>query len=47
MQTILYTHDACLEHDPGAHHPESPARLRAVLAAMEAEEFQNLDRRPA
>ncbi|MCG8547085.1 MAG: histone deacetylase family protein [Alphaproteobacteria bacterium] len=47
MQTILYTHDACLEHDPGEHHPESPARLRAVLAAMEAEEFQHLDRRPA
>ncbi len=47
MQTILYTHQACLEHDPGDHHPECPARLRAVLAALEAEEFQHLDRREA
>ena len=32
MTTLLYTHPACLEHDPGRHHPELPARLRAVLA---------------
>ena len=31
MTTLLYTHSACLEHDPGPYHPESPARLRAVL----------------
>ena len=35
MTTLLYTHPACLDHDPGRHHPESPARLRAVLAALE------------
>ena len=28
MTTLLYTHAACLEHDPGQYHPESPARLR-------------------
>ena len=34
MTTLLYTHPACLEHDPGSHNPESPARLRAVLEAL-------------
>jgi acetoin utilization deacetylase AcuC-like enzyme len=47
MTTLLYTHPACLDHDPGAHHPESPARLRAVLAALEGEEFAGLERREA
>jgi len=47
MTTLLYTHPACLEHDPGQYHPESPARLRAVLAALEAPEFARLDRREA
>ncbi|MBO0738874.1 MAG: histone deacetylase family protein, partial [Alphaproteobacteria bacterium] len=44
MTTLLYTHPACLEHDPGKHHPESPARLRAVLAALERPEFARLER---
>lgn len=47
MTTLLYTHPACLQHDPGPHHPESPARLRAVLAALEAAEFSGLERREA
>jgi acetoin utilization deacetylase AcuC-like enzyme len=47
MATLLFTHPACLEHDPGAHHPESPARLRAVLAALKAPEFGALARREA
>jgi acetoin utilization deacetylase AcuC-like enzyme len=47
MTTHLYTHPACLEHDPGRHHPESPARLRAVLAALDAAEFDGLERREA
>ena len=47
MNTLLLTHKACIEHDPGIHHPECPARLRAVLNALEAEEFQLLDRREA
>ena len=45
MSTILYTHAACVEHDPGPMHPESPTRLRAVMAALETEEFAWLDRR--
>ena len=47
MTTLLFSHPACIEHDPGDFHPESPARLRAVLAALEAEEFALLERRPA
>ena len=38
------THPACLEHDPGPFHPESPDRLRAVLAALDAPEFSGLRR---
>jgi acetoin utilization deacetylase AcuC-like enzyme len=47
MTTLLYSHPACLEHDPGRHHPESAARLRAVLAALEDPEFARLERREA
>ena len=32
----IYTHAACLAHDTGPDHPERPARLRAVLHALEA-----------
>ena len=44
MTTLLYTHPACLDHDPGRHHPESPARLRAVLEALDDPEFARLVR---
>ena len=47
MTTLLYTHPVCLEHDPGLHHPESPARLRAVLAALSGPQFSELERREA
>ncbi len=47
MSTILYTHPACAEHDMGPMHPESPARLRAILEALNAGEFDALDRREA
>jgi acetoin utilization deacetylase AcuC-like enzyme len=33
---LFYTHSACLAHDPGAGHPECPARLEAVLHAVRA-----------
>ncbi|GAB2495403.1 histone deacetylase family protein [Arenimonas alkanexedens] len=33
---LFYTHPACLAHDPGAGHPECPARLEAVLHAVRA-----------
>ena len=45
MTTLLYSHPACLEHDPGGYHPESPARLRAVEAALARPEFAGLERR--
>jgi acetoin utilization deacetylase AcuC-like enzyme len=44
MTTALFSHPACLAHDPGPGHPESPARLKAVLAALDAPEFANLAR---
>ena len=34
---ILFTHPACLAHDPGAGHPERPARLEAVLQGLRSE----------
>jgi acetoin utilization deacetylase AcuC-like enzyme len=45
--TLLFTHPDCLAHDPGAGHPERPARLAAVLAALDRPEFGALDRREA
>lgn len=42
MTTLIYTHEACLRHDPGEHHPESPERLHAVLAALKQSEFAAL-----
>lgn len=47
MTTLLFTHPACLEHDPGSMHVETPARLRAVLAALQGPDFAELDRREA
>ena len=29
-KTILYSHPVCADHDPGARHPESGARLQAI-----------------
>jgi acetoin utilization deacetylase AcuC-like enzyme len=43
----IYTHPACLLHDSGADHPESPARLRAVLAALDAPRFAAVQRTEA
>lgn len=40
----LYTHPACLQHDPGPGHPERPARLRAVLEALDRDRFRVIDR---
>ncbi len=42
MATSIYTHAACLNHNPGPGHPESPARLQAVLAALKAPDFADL-----
>jgi acetoin utilization deacetylase AcuC-like enzyme len=47
MSTLLISHPLFLEHQTGEHHPESPDRLRAVLAALEAAEFAGLVRQTA
>jgi len=47
MTTLLYSHPACLGHDTGAAHPESPERLRAVLEALGGAQFAALERRRA
>ena len=47
MTTLLYTHSSCLDHDPGSHHPEAPARLRTVLAALSGPQYARLERRAA
>ena len=47
MTTLIFTHPACVEHDPGASHPECPARLEAVLDALKTEEFEDLEWREA
>ena len=45
--THLYTHPCFLDHDTGAHHPERPDRLRALLHALDAQEFASLERHDA
>ena len=47
MATYLFTHPACLGHDPGEGHPERPARLASVLKALSGPEFAALQRREA
>jgi acetoin utilization deacetylase AcuC-like enzyme len=44
MTTQFYSHPVCIEHDPGAHHPERPDRLRAVIKALEDDAFAGLVR---
>ncbi len=40
----LYTHIACLRHDPGPGHAERPARLRSVLQALDHDRHASVDR---
>jgi acetoin utilization deacetylase AcuC-like enzyme len=47
VTTALITHPACLEHDTGPYHPETPERLRVVIAALETPEFSDLLRETA
>ncbi|MFN4089440.1 MAG: histone deacetylase family protein [Alphaproteobacteria bacterium] len=47
MTTLLVTHAACMGHDTTPGHPERPARLQAVLAAMDGPGFEGLVRREA
>ena len=47
MATLLYTHEACVDHHTGDRHPESPDRLRSVWAALAGADFDRLVRREA
>lgn len=44
---LLITHEACARHDTGHWHPESPARLAAVLKALDNADFAGLAWREA
>ncbi len=46
-RVALFTHHACLAHDPGVGHPECPGRLRSVLRALEHPDFTSLLREQA
>ena len=35
MSLLFVTHDRCLDHSAGSHHPESPDRLAAVQAGID------------
>ncbi|NNE74988.1 MAG: histone deacetylase [Acidimicrobiales bacterium] len=35
MSVLLFTHERCLDHEAGRHHPERPDRLRAALAPLQ------------
>lgn len=39
---MIFTHAACFGHEPGAGHPESPARLRAVMEALAEPQFRDI-----
>lgn len=44
---LVFTHPACLQHDPGRGHPECPERLQVVLDALRRAWPQGLDWREA
>lgn len=46
MQTAIFSHPACLEHDTG-DHPECADRIQAIHQALEAEQFHMLVREEA
>ncbi len=45
MSTIIIQHDDCLRHNPGAKHPESAQRVKAVLSGLE--DIKGLQKLPA
>jgi len=47
MQTLLLTHPAFLRHETGPLHPERPARMRAIDAALAEPAFAALRREEA
>ena len=47
MPVPVFTHPDCVRHDPGPGHPETPARLAAVLARMVADPNAEVHEVPA
>ncbi|MDX2027346.1 MAG: histone deacetylase family protein [Alphaproteobacteria bacterium] len=47
MPTSLFTHPSCLRHENGPGHPESPERLKAILAELDKPDYAALQRREA
>src|SRR3954469_2795058 len=47
MTTLLFTPPDCIGHQTGEGHPESPARLSAIIAALDEPRFAGLARQPA
>lgn len=43
----VFTHPACLLHDPGQGHPETPERLRAVLERVRRTRYEVHEAAPA
>lgn len=43
----VYSHPACLAHENGPHHPESPARLRVVLEGLRTAGLRGIEWREA
>jgi acetoin utilization deacetylase AcuC-like enzyme len=38
MPLTVFTNPSCLKHDPGPDHPETPARLRAILERLRTDQ---------
>ena len=47
MKTFVFSHPACLEHDTGYSHPESSARLQALLDELTKPAYAGLQWRQA
>lgn len=41
---MIFTHQACALHEMGPGHPECPARLTAVLSALDTSRFSEVER---
>jgi len=41
LNTYIFRHNDCLQHDPGPQHPESAGRMHVILAALKSSRFNN------
>jgi acetoin utilization deacetylase AcuC-like enzyme len=47
MPVTVFTHPSCLKHDPGPDHPETPARLHAILERLRKDQSAVQEAQPA